>query len=738
MSLNNQGTYNLPDLTVPESKKNKNWHKQYVEAIAYRSFNSNYDADYSSIQSCQDFYNGLQTGDEYSFLQNAEDGTTLPAQWINFNKIKTKVNLLLGELYKKGYRIDVNSVNKEAKVRKLQSREDARVELRLSPFAKEIESEVGLPLMSKRKFEDEQELEDYYNYSYKEKSEVIMKSALDYSLRRQKWDYEKMALFRDILITNRAFAKVELIDGIPVTRRIDPKYMIWDREATNDFLSDSSYFGEVRYMTLAEAAQKYKITEKQLKESYGRYMHNVNLHRNDKRYKADFLNNSNMHLYSYDNGELKVMVVEAYWADWKKMVHKEKQDSFGGKHLKRLSEETSLKKDVLVNQYKIWRKGVLIGGETIVDWGEVKNQPRSVDNFSDTGCPYHALIPHYLNYGSTSIVEQLKSLQDLKNIVMYQMQLAMSRAGAKGFIYDVAQLPEGWEIETAIKYLKVAGIAFINSAQDEIPASFNQFQQFDMTLSQSVGQYLQISSMIDREMDSISGVNEARQGIVQNSSQAVGVTQAAIIQSSLSTESYFSLFSSFCESIYTYMSGLIKIAWAGKERFSPIIGDSGVDFLRDDIDLQLDDYAVFVEEIPESISDKNSLQQIVIGALQSGSLNFVQAIKILNTRDIDYAVRMLEKSIMEEERKKSMEQQKNLESQMAQAEQNRKSQIETAELTQKSQIDKMIMQEEMKGKNDIKSIITKGKVDLMKQGMKESGDTNRASMKNNNSSSEED
>lgn len=729
MPLNTSASFSLPDLTIPSSKKDKEWHKRFVESIAYRSFSTSYDADYASIQSCQDFYNGLQAGDEYEFLQTAEDGTTLPASWINFNKIKTKINLLLGELAKKSYRVDVNSINREAKVRKLQAREDERIELRLYPYAKDIEQASGMPLANQKKFEDEQELEDYYNYSYKEKSEIIMKSSIDYCLKRQKWDYVKMSLFRDILITNRAFSKVEIIDGIPRIRRIDPKFMIWDRNATDDFLSDATYFGEARYMGIADVAQKYKITEKELKEAYGRYMHNLNLHRNDRRYKRDFLQNSNLSLYTTENGELRVLVVEAYWADYKKMKNKVSVDKYGNEHIKTLSEETSREKDVIVNQYKIWRKGVLIGGETLVDWGEIKNQPRSVDNFSDTGCPYHAIIPHYLNYGSTSIVEQLKSLQDLKNIVMYQMQLAMSRAGAKGFVYDVSQLPDSWDIDTAIKYLKVSGIAFINSVQDDMPSSFNQFQQFDMTLSQSVGQYLEISAMIDREMDVISGVNEARQGLIQNSSQAVGVTQSAILQSSLSTETYFSLFGEYCESLYTYMSGLIKIAWAGKERFAPVIGDAGVDFLKSDIDLSLDDYAVFINEVPSSLADKNALQQIVMGALSSGSLTFVQAMKIINTTDIDYGIRMLEKSIMEEERKKRMAEQEQLEAQMAQAQEANQTRLEEARMASQNEIDKISTKNEGEGKNEIKKIVTKGKVDLIKQRMKESGDTERTKIK---------
>jgi len=443
MAVDARGIYNLPDLNIPNSKKDEQWHKKYVEAIAYRTFDSAYDFEYRAIQECQDFYQGIQSGDEFNFLQTAEDGSVLPAKWINYNKVKTKVNLLLGELIKKGYHIDVTSVNKEARVRKLQAREDARVDLRMQPYAMDISAASGIPLTQDRQFEDEQELEDYYNYTYKEKSELIMKASLDWSLRRQKWDYDRLALFRDIIINNRAFCKTELINGIPQTRRIDPKFMIWDRDAEDDFLTDASYFGEARYMNIAEVAQKYNITKEQIGEVYAKYKTNLGLHHHSTSRRSDFLNNTALELFTEERGELKVLIIEACWVDYKKYVTKSSVDKYGDEHIKTVSEETQQNKHVKAVNYKIWRKGVLIGGEILKDWGEVKNQPRSIDDFSDTGCPYHALIPHYINRSAVSIVEQIKGLQNFKNITLYNIQLAMARAGAKGFIYDTAQLPNG-------------------------------------------------------------------------------------------------------------------------------------------------------------------------------------------------------------------------------------------------------------------------------------------------------
>ena len=270
------GTHQFPEINIPDSKKDAEWHKKFVLAIANKSLDSKHDVDYLSVEECQNYYNGVQDNKSLEFVQFADDGDRLPAFWTNYNKIRPKIDLLIGEYSKKGYRINVRSTDSAAKIKKLEIREDARVDHRMEPYTQELESEFGIPLGPDKSFEDEEELDDYFDYTYKQKSEVVMKAALEYSLDRQRWGYERKALFRDLIITNKVFAKVELINGIPKTRRIDPKYMIFDRDATDDHLTDATYIGEVRYMNITEAAQKYKVTKEQLLQA----------HNSDKQYNG--------------------------------------------------------------------------------------------------------------------------------------------------------------------------------------------------------------------------------------------------------------------------------------------------------------------------------------------------------------------------------------------------------------------------------------------------------------------
>jgi hypothetical protein len=288
----------------------------------------------------------------------------------------------------------------------------------------------------------------------------------------------------------------------------------------------------------------------------------------------------------------------------------------------------------------------------------------------------------------------------------------MSRAGAKGFIYDLAQLPEGVDFETAVKYLRVWGLGVIDSKKDGIQSTYNQFSTFDMTLSDSVIQYINIMAMVDAEMDAISGINEARQGQAAGASQAVGVTQSLLLQSNLSTAPLFRLFRMFSSDCFNLQAKLVKVSWAGKEKYAPIIGETGVDFLSEDIELDLDDYGVFVEEVPPMIDDLSSFREFVTAAVQAGSLDFIDALELIQERDVRIATRKYRKAINKKEQKQ-MQYEQMMMQQQAEAEAQAQAQAEAAKAeAEQVKANAQMQVESVRGANQLKGIFAKGKMDL--------------------------
>lgn len=705
-------SYSFPVQTVKESEKDEAYHKQFVQAIVNRSVSDGYGDRYTIMNESVNFYLGLQSGDEFEFLQKADDGDTMPAIWMNYNRIRTKIDIMAGELSQKKYEIFVQGLNKELKSRKLKEKEKMRIDIRFQPVADELEQEIGLPLQPPPPQggftpQSEEELDDFFDREYKDMAEIVVSAILKYLAKVNNWDYQRIAMFYDILIMGMAFCRTEIIDGIPVSKRVDPRNMIWDINSTNDFLSDSTYFGELEYMSIGDAINQFGLTRKEIMEAYEDYRsYNMGMGNASNAISTDFGvlgKEGNMKLFKNEGGDLRVLVSRACWVDYKPVARKESPDKYGQVHVKRMDPDTQ-DKETKKTLIKTWRQGVLIAGKFLKKFGEMPNQARNWTSLSNADAPYKCLIPQYMNGVSVSKVDMMKPLQKLKNMALYRLQLDMARSGTKTFLYDYTQLPQGFTLQQVLKYAKTAGIMLIDSSGGGTGTGFNQFKEVDMTMSNNIVAYLQISALMDSEMDAVSGINEARQGMVKNASQAVGVTQSSLFQSSLATAVYYDLFSQFCGHVLEHQAKLSKIAWAGNERFAPIIGDAGINFLKVDVDMDLHDYAVFISEVPPMVQDQQMYQSLIMAAVQAGQLGFVQAMKLLLEKDVRVGVRMLER-----DQRKQMEQQAQQEQMLAQQEQEQlAAQQQMADQDRQAEM----MQLQLSNQNDLKKVIAEGRVNL--------------------------
>jgi hypothetical protein len=674
----NSGSYSFPSLT--EKKKDKDYHKRWAQAIVHNTIDDNYANRYRIIAECYKFLEEGTSGELTSHLQKAEDGTDLPAPWLTLNTLKTKIDLLIGELEQRGYEIKVRALNKEAISRKIEEKEKLRVRRKLDDLVKFLEQETGMPLEDPEQYvpQTENELSEYFDLTFKDKAELIMEGALKYLAKKNQWDEERKLLFKDILAAGRAIVRNEIVRGIPRSRRIDPLCFIHDPDCKTDTLEDATYFGEVEYLPMASAAERYNLTDEQIKEVYSSYSsylgagYDAKQRPTESSYDFGSIRGNRLKWFKNLDGQLRVLVIRAVWRDYKIMKHKhDVNERYGTEHLQEITENVR-KRDsskVMTNKFEVWRQCTLIGGMIVREAGECPNQARDLSDLESTEPPYKVWIPNYSTGRGVSKVEQISGIQLAKDLAMYNMNVALTRAGAKGMIYDLAMVPEGWSPEVVMKYMKVFGVGFINSKESQMmPGNMNLFKEFDMTLSNTIFQYIEIMRFYDAEMDKISGVSPERQGMVQGASQAVGVTESALFQSNLITAPYFKGFERFCSRVLNHQAKLVKIVFPkAPDIFSPIIGDVGVDFLREHIELDLDEFGVFVESQPPMFLDRQKLEQMLMIVVQSDPQFIDDALAIMMEPDTKVAIRHFQ-------RKRALR--KVYEAQMQQAQQEREAQMQ--------------------------------------------------------------
>ncbi len=636
MTNNNNLQTTLPDLNLSENEKDETWHKNYTLAIANRVWVDSYDYWQDRIQENFDYFDGREDLDKYSFITEDENGDSLPAIYTRFNKVRTLIKSLTGELETAGYTIDVCGINKQFKVDKLNYRNDLIAQVHTMADMMDLESASGLPTaepLPEGMPQTEKEIDEWFKKSYKTKEEQANKAILKALAEKYRWEALRVTLFRDVLIAGFCVAKTEIVNGLPKMRRIHPKTFVYDTSCEDEFMLDSTYRGEVRWMSMADAASTYNLSKsdrKQIEDSY------------------NSLSSSTRDNYKWYDGN-KVAVLYAEWEDIKKKKAKKSVDKYGNVHYKRM-DDAKQKKDIVSKEYKVMRKCVVLGGEIVRDWGIDDNMIRSVDDITDTQSSYTIYSPSYGNGNMTSEVDQIKGIQEQKNIALYHVQRALAISGSRGFAYDISQLPDNYELEEVMGILKSSGIMLYNSNEDGIQKPNNPVQEVDLSLNNSVMTYINLAQYYDQEMNAITGISPERQGIV-NAGAKSAVTNAAIYQSNLMTTHLFSGFHTFCSIVFTKLAGLTKIvASENEDYFSQIAGDDVWFFLQQGVDLSSNDMGVTIKERPKSLNDSGAFREMINVALSSGQITPLEAFRLQQDEDIDYAVDKYEKMVAEKEK----------------------------------------------------------------------------------------
>jgi len=441
------------------------------------------------------------------------------------------------------------------------------------------------------------------------------------------------------------------------------------------------------------------------------------------------------------DNQTRALVFQAQWLDYKEVKVKVSYDSYGNEHIHYLDErklnalkdklkginkrenpdlhekakkevsnyasnfklspkETEAGAKITKRRIKTVRTAALIGGSILKEWGEEKNITRDFSNPSETTLSYHALIPNYVHHKNLSKVDELKGIQDLKNILLFKIQLEISKSGGKGITINEDMLPEGFTTKDVMYYLKAFGIIPSVKGKEGYPENVKVVEQFDMGISDTVSQILNIVIYLDSQMDRISGISDIRQGQTQTG-QLVGVTQASLVQSSMITEHLFDLFSQFEERVFQKHADLVKILWAKKrDKFAPILGDLNMNFLESDVEVDMDDYAIFVKVTPPLLRDEELIKQLVMQAWQGGGIQMSEMLDLLDLimhDDVKQAYHNLKRKAEKREKLKAQIQQAEQQARMAE----KMADIQRGATTARVQGEYGLEKQKMKGRQDL-------------------------------------
>ena len=642
--------FSMPSMVIPDKEKNDEWCEQVLGAIVsymtYDDGSSYYSSRVKDIRNYQ-VYNGSLNQDDYTYITE-QYGLTYPARLVNYPIITPKIDLLVGEQIRRPLDMKVTTVNKEAVIRKQDHKVALMMRDLLSDIHKEFTETQGLDILQQGEgMPVPEDIETYMKYNFREMIEETAQDGLEYIINRYNVKDVFKEGFRDLLVTGKEFYKIDIQNGDPYVRRIDPRTIVFDSSVHSDYLDDASWVGEERWLSVNEINDEFKdyLTKDDLLE-----LDNM---RNLYGGSVD-LNNYNSQFDWIDVGhgkETRIRIVTAEWKSLRAIKFKVSENKYNpGKPFRKIVKDTykARRGETVETKYvdDIW-EATKIGGKILVKAQRRSNQVRSVDDPGKTPLSYVGCIYNNTTGEGISLVDMLDNIQMLYNIVIYQIELAMARSGGKAVIYDVSQLPTnvGMDIQQVLYHLKTDGIIPINSKDEGNQIqSFNQFQQVDFTLSQSVQQLINLKLMLEEMAGNISGVTRQREGAV-GQYEYVGNVQRSVVQSATITESWFTAHGEVMQRVLERLCNLMKIAWAGGKKAGMILGDGAYKFLNVMPDISLQDFGVYVGDSGKDDAMKQVVQQLAQSALQSGNIDLLNVIKVLKADTMTEAEKVLERGM---------------------------------------------------------------------------------------------
>lgn len=628
----------FPKQNIPDSQKTKEWCKQNILAmLAYQSYTTKFNRERKKDYENYMLYNGVFDTKQFEYVTNTY-GISSPARLVNHPIIAPKIDLLVGEFMSQPLDFTVEAVNEAAVIKKLDKKVALVAEKLMRDIRREMEQELGM------EFEDEdigmempEDIEKFLKLNGREQVEQLTFIGLLHLISKYHLQHVFKKGLYDMCINSKEFYHCSVKQGDPFVRRVDPRSLIWDISSDSETLQDSSWVAEERFLTINEII-----------DEFGDYLTELEVVAIEKmRYEGgDSLQKFNQPFQFYykedANSPMRIRVIQSNWKSIKMLKVKLSENKFDPEvpFRKILPDDYKIKAGDRVEKKAytdIWG-AVMIGHDIIVNARSVPNQIRREDNYAVAPLPYVGVIKNNIDSITLSIVDSLKNIQILYNIVMYHIELTLARSGGKAVVYDTSQKPNGVSLDDVFFHAKNSGVIPINTKQEgQQVGGFNQFQQIDFTLSNSVQQLINLKAMLENTAEQLTGISRAREGFTK--SDAVGVNERSVMQSSLITQPLLTNHVRTMDMVFQQLSDLMKICWNDGKVVAAFMGESGSQMMKVMGDFKNFDYSIFTKNSSKDRKDKESLvalgQQVLSGSGAEGFLQLVKVVNAVNAKDAE-------------------------------------------------------------------------------------------------------
>lgn len=646
---------NFPQQKLPLKKKDEQWQHDCVNYIIGEGnvvSGGMQKTRFSELQTYYDLYNSIFDEKDFKRITNpfkVSDG--FPATPQDFNIIRPKVDLLIGEETKRPFNFRVVRTSQEATSDLMDQEKEMLIQYmmsaimgRMSPeeqqqFQQQLQSGEIMP---------PEEIGKYMRRDYKDVIENTAYHSLMYIREKCGIDNEFIKGWKDGLIAGQEVYYVGVQNGDPYMERVNPVYFSFDQSPDLEFIEDASWCCRKMRLPVAEVYDRYhdKLSEKDLDKLNemltGRPSNDLG-----EKDPVDNFNHIQMHIYDNPVFDQKtrhnINVWHCCWKSFKKIKYVTFQDENGDAQIEIVDEfykpvgtEIGIDEDWIV---EVW-EGYRAGSDLYFGIQPVAYQHISIDQPDSQKLPYCGAIYSNTNSKPRSLVSILKPLQYMYIVLWYRLELAIARDKGKVINMDITQIPKSMNItpDRWMHYLSSVGVNFINPYENQWgipgreggkPATFNQITSLDLTMSNVIAEYIQLMGKIEQLAGTITGITEQRQGAI-STSELVGNVERSVLQSSHITEPLFWVHNQCKKHVLTMLLNTAKGVWeeSGKKKLQYVFDNGERAFLAITKQFYYEDMDVFVSDTSKDAENIAKLQQLIQPAMQNGA-SLLEAAEVL-------------------------------------------------------------------------------------------------------------
>tara|TARA_B110000467_G_scaffold145470_1_gene149027 strand:- start:2259 stop:4673 length:2415 start_codon:yes stop_codon:yes gene_type:complete len=665
----------FPSQVVPDAEK-ASWEygSQVASAIETEWFDqgrtngNRYLTSWNNFHSLRLYARGEQSTQKYKDeLSINGDLSYLNLDWKPVPVISKFVNIVVNGISQKEFDIKAYSQDPES----VKKRTNYATAIAEDMFAREqielaqktlgidaSQSNMPAPMLPQTK----EELELHMQLSYKQSIEIAEEEAISTTLAKNRWELTKRRLNEDLVVCGIACAKTNFnkSNGITIDY-VDPAHVIYSYTEDPNF-EDIYYVGEVKSITLPELKKQFpQISEEELQK--------IQQMPGNRQYVTGWGN--------YDANTIQILYFE--YKTYMNQVFKLKQTDNG---LEKVIQKTDEFNPPPADTYDrvsrtievLYSGAKVLGTNTMLKWELAENMTRPSSDSTKVEMNYALCAPRIYKGRIESLVSKITGFADMIQITHLKMQQVLSRMVPDGVFLDMDGLAEvdlgngtNYNPAEALNmYFQTGSIVGRSLTQDgELNRGKVPIQELTSSASgaklqsliQTYNYYLQM-------IRDVTGLNEARDGSMQDKDSLVGIAKMAANQSNIATKhiNQASLYLALriCENVSLKIADVLAFPLT-KNALIESISLYNAQTLGEISNLNLHDFGIFLELEPDE-EEKAQLEQNIQLALKTGGIDLEDAIDIRQIKNLKLANQLLK-----QKRKKKLQRDQAQQKQMIEA-----------------------------------------------------------------------